>query len=269
VAAGFTKLAERSRSEEEDAMKEWLYLSPSPDDSLLKRILDKGLPVKHSAEAPTGADLDERDFVLEAFADESNKKKVLRSIAEIALHGQWDGVVVSMLYHGSSTHWAVTSGLGERFVGFLPCPGPEDLLSVELLAGEFIRKETVEKAERAFAGIGLSVVVCGDQAGGILPRVLASTINEAAFMVRAGIASVEQIDEMMRLAANFPKGPFEWADHLGLDRVLGTLTAMREELGPNYQPCPWLRRKVEAGHLGVKSGHGFYRYPRKQEGGGR
>jgi 3-hydroxybutyryl-CoA dehydrogenase len=66
---------------------------------------------------------------------------------------------------------------------------------------------------------------------------------------------------MMRLGANFPMGPFEWADKIGLDRILTLLEGLTKEIGPLYQPCPWIRRKVEAGKLGRKSGEGFYIYP--------
>jgi 3-hydroxybutyryl-CoA dehydrogenase len=65
---------------------------------------------------------------------------------------------------------------------------------------------------------------------------------------------------MMKLGANFPMGPFEYADFLGLDHVLNMLEWLTEELGPQYRPCPLLRRKVEAGLLGKEAGEGFYTY---------
>jgi len=85
-------------------------------------------------------------------------------------------------------------------------------------------------------------------------------INEAIYVSMYGLAQMEDIDQMMRLGANFPMGPFEYADYLGLDRVLKTLEWLAEELGPQYRPCPLLRRKVEAGLLGKKTGKGFYEY---------
>ena len=106
------------------------------------------------------------------------------------------------------------------------------------------------------------VVICKDMAGGILPRTLAAMINEAAYMVQSGIATIEEVDTMMRKGANFPLGPFEWADRIGLDRILALLEALCQELGPIYHPCPWIRRKVEAGCLGLVSGRGFYQYPK-------
>ena len=85
-------------------------------------------------------------------------------------------------------------------------------------------------------------------------------INEAIYVYMYGLARMEDIDQMMRLGANFPMGPFEYADFLGLDRVLHTLEWLAEELGPHYRPCPLLRRKVEAGLLGKKTSTGFYIY---------
>ena len=75
-----------------------------------------------------------------------------------------------------------------------------------------------------------------------------------------GLATIEEIDQMMKLGANFPLGPFEYADEIGLDNILNLLKLMRKELGQKYRPCPVLVRKVEAGHLGKRSGRGFYEY---------
>lgn len=238
-------------------MSEWLYLGSYPKDPLMKRVLERGASVMWVNKAPTPAEIQSRELVVEAFSEEELKREALEAIAHCE---GWKGPVASLIGNGSATYWAAQSGLGGRFIGFRLCPSPDDIRSVELLRGEITDEAVLQKVQEAFERTGLVVVVCKDQAGGILPRVVASMINEAAYMVLYGIATVEEIDRMMRLGANFPMGPLEWADRIGLDHVLDTLEAMRQELGPHYYPCPWIRRKVEAGHLGVKAGQGFYRH---------
>lgn len=131
---------------------------------------------------------------------------------------------------------------------------------IQLISGERTEKEALDKASNFFTGIGFAVAVSKDHPGFILDRVVFSMINEAIYMNMYGLAVMEDIDQMMRLGANFPMGPFEYADTLGLDRVLRTLEWLTDELGSQYRPCPLLRRKVEAGFLGKKTGKGFYTY---------
>jgi len=86
-------------------------------------------------------------------------------------------------------------------------------------------------------------------------------INEASFELMEGLSDVEGIDNAMKLGTNWPKGPFEFADEMGLDTCLDYLELLQRELGePKYRPCPLLRKKVRAGHLGRKVGKGFYHY---------
>jgi 3-hydroxybutyryl-CoA dehydrogenase len=114
--------------------------------------------------------------------------------------------------------------------------------------------------EKFLEKVGITYIKSRDSAGSVLNRVLASMINEAIYIYSYGLAPLESIDQMMKLAANFPLGPFEYADEIGLDNILNLLTLLTKELGQKYRPCPLLIRKVEAGHLGKKSGRGFYEY---------
>jgi len=160
---------------------------------------------------------------------------------------------------------SVTEGAGkygnpERYVGFsVSALFPEKKL-VELIKGEKTKDETLTKAKAFFEKIGFSTVISQDRAGYILDRVIASMVNEAIYVSMYGLARMEDIDQMMRLAVNFPMGPFEFADTMGLDRILMNLEWLAEEVGPQYRPCPLLKRKVEAGFLGKKTGRGFYSY---------
>ena len=160
----------------------------------------------------------------------------------------------------STTSMAKEAGTPERFMGFsLSGLFPEKKL-VELIGGERTAGDAVATARDLFEKLQFTVVISRDHPGYILNRVVASMINEAIYVSMYGLARMEDIDQMMRLGANFPMGPFEYADSVGLDRVLKTLEWLTEELGPQYRPCPLLRRKVEAGLLGRKTGGGFYTY---------
>ncbi len=148
----------------------------------------------------------------------------------------------------------------ERFVGFsLSSLFPEKKM-VELIGGERTSDDALGAAKTLFQKLQFTTVISQDRPGHILNRVLASMINEAIYINMYGLAEMKDIDQMMQLGANFPIGPFEYADRVGLDRVLKTLEWLTEELGPQYRPCPVLRRKVEAGFLGQKTGRGFYTY---------
>lgn len=160
----------------------------------------------------------------------------------------------------SVTAMAKQAGNPERYVGFsLSGLFPEKKL-VELTGGERTSNEAVAVARDLFEKLQFTVVISQDRPGRVLNRVVASMINEAVYVSMYGLAQMEDIDQMMRLGANFPMGPFEYADSVGLDRVLKTLEWLTEELGPQYLPCPLLKRKVEAGFLGRKTGKGFYTY---------
>ena len=238
-------------------MSEWLVLCTEETDSWVKRVFEKVPMVAWLNKAPGPTDLESKELVVEAFLANDLKAEALRAISACE---NWRGPVASRISDGSATQWAIRSGLGGRLVGFQDSPNSEDPPAVELFRGETTESEVLREIQGRFEGAGFLVFLCRDQAGGILPRVLASMINEAASMAYGGIAPVDRIDRMMRLGANFPMGPLEWADRIGLDRVLALLEAMQKELGPQYQPCPWIRRKVEAGQLGVKTGEGFYNY---------
>ena len=104
-------------------------------------------------------------------------------------------------------------------------------------------------------------VEANDYPGFVANRILMPMINEAAFALMEGVASAEAIDEIMKLGMNHPMGPLALADLIGLDTCLSILEVLHEGLGdPKYRPCPLLRKHVEAGWLGRKSGRGFYRY---------
>jgi 3-hydroxybutyryl-CoA dehydrogenase len=96
--------------------------------------------------------------------------------------------------------------------------------------------------------------------GFVVNRILGPLLNEACFVLEEGIANARDIDAAMKAGAGLPMGPFELADLIGLDVSLEVVTTLHRELGEKYRPNPMLRRLVAAGHLGRKTGRGFYEY---------
>jgi 3-hydroxybutyryl-CoA dehydrogenase len=132
---------------------------------------------------------------------------------------------------------------------------------VELIRGQDTSDETAARVGNIAESLGKTPVQVNDYPGFVANRVLLPMINEAVFCVMEGVAEPEAIDTVMKLGMAHPMGPLALADFIGLDVCLAILEVMHEGLGdPKYRPCPLLRRMVAAGHLGRKSGRGFFTY---------
>jgi 3-hydroxybutyryl-CoA dehydrogenase len=132
---------------------------------------------------------------------------------------------------------------------------------VEVIRGQATSDETTAAVMDLARALDKTPVEVNDFPGFVSNRVLMPMINEAIFAVYEGVATAEAIDQVMKLGMNHPMGPLTLADFIGLDVCLAILNVLHDGLGdPKYRPCPLLRRMVDAGWLGRKSGRGFYRY---------
>lgn len=132
---------------------------------------------------------------------------------------------------------------------------------IELIRGIATSDETYDVIEELSRELGKTPVRVNDFPGFVANRILMPMINEAVYAHMEGVASIEAIDEVMRLGMAHPMGPLRLADFIGLDVCLSILEVLHDGLGdPKYHPCPLLRKLVEAGYLGEKTGRGFYVY---------
>lgn len=161
----------------------------------------------------------------------------------------------------SITKLASYTGRPGHFVGmhfFNPVPA---MKLVEIVRGMRTSDSTVSAVRGLAESLDKVPIEVRDSPGFVVNRVLFPMINEAAFALQEGVAEPEDIDECMKLGCNHPLGPLALADLVGLDVVYAILTSLYQEYGePRYAPCLEIKKRVEAGWLGRKSGRGFYSY---------
>jgi len=132
---------------------------------------------------------------------------------------------------------------------------------VEVIRGMATSDETYERVRGLTEKLGKTALDCNDSPGFVSNRVLMPMINEAIYTLYEGVATRESIDGIMKLGMNHPMGPLQLADFVGLDVCLAILNVLYDGLGdPKYRACPLLKRYVDAGWLGKKTGRGFYEY---------
>jgi 3-hydroxybutyryl-CoA dehydrogenase len=172
-----------------------------------------------------------------------------------------ESVIASNTSSISITKLAAVTGRPGRVIGmhfFNPVPV---MRLVEVIRGLATTEETFERVKALAEGLGKTPVEVHDAAGFVSNRVLMPLINEAVYAVMEGVATAEAIDQVFVLGMAHPMGPLTLADFIGLDVCLDIMRVLVDGLGdPKYRPCPLLVRMVDAGWLGRKSGHGFYRY---------
>jgi 3-hydroxybutyryl-CoA dehydrogenase len=201
------------------------------------------------------------DLVIEAVIEhEPVKIDLFRRLDEVC---RAEAILASNTSSISITKLCAATKRPDRVIGmhFMnPVPRME---LVELIRGLPTSDATFQQVKTLAESLGKKTVTVRDFPGFIVNRILLPMINEAVYCVYEGIGSIEDIDTAMRLGTNQPMGPLALADLIGLDTCLAILEVFQRETGDSkYRPCPLLRKYVEAGYYGRKTGKGFYEYPK-------
>lgn len=200
------------------------------------------------------------DVIVEAvFEDMDIKKEVLGALDEAAPER---AIFASNTTSLSITEMASATSRPEKVVGVHFFNPPLVMKLVEIMPGLGTSNETVEAARALAERLGKTPVMANfDSPAGIGSRVLAGMLNEAVEVYAGGLASAEDIDKAMKMGAGLPMGPLELIDLIGVDIHLAKTETLYRELGDTrYRPNFLLRKMVKAGHLGRKSGRGFFTY---------
>ena len=204
-------------------------------------------------------DFDSADFVVEAvIEDQALKLEVFKQLDEICrpmviLATNTSSISITRIAAATNRPAEV---IGMHFMHPVPL-----MKLVEVIRGMSTSDETFETTKDLAVKLKKTPVEAKDFPGFISNRILLPMINEAVFTLYHGVGTAEAIDLVMKLGMNHPMGPLELADLIGLDTCLSILEVLYEAFGdPKYRPCPLLRKYVDAGYLGRKTGRGFYTY---------
>ena len=199
------------------------------------------------------------DFVVEAVPEqETLKREIFRALDRIV---RSDAILATNTSSISITTIAAATARPDRVIG-MHFMNPVPVMSlVELIRGAATSDDTFDVTAGLVATLGKEMAVSRDMPGFIVNRILIPMINEAVFALQDGVATAADIDKAMVLGTRQPMGPLALADFIGIDTVLAIANVLHERFGdPKYRPCPLLVRMVEDGHLGRKTGHGFFTY---------
>jgi 3-hydroxybutyryl-CoA dehydrogenase len=227
----------------------------------LEKLAEKGGPDPEEVVAriePVN-DLDAADLMIEAVVEDAAvKQDVFRRADEVLPD---EAVLASNTSSISITSLAAVTGRPDRVIGmhfFNPVPLME---LVEVVRGLETSDATAAAILDLARDLGKTPAEARDFPGFVSNRILMPLINEAAYALMEGVAEAESIDTIARLGFNHPLGPLALADLIGLDTCVAIMEVLYAGLGdPKYAPCPLLRRYVQAGRLGRKTGRGFYAY---------
>ena len=239
-------------------------------DAILKKQVEKGKLADDVRQGIVSrlkpiagpAEFSDCDVVVEAATENVDLKLTLFKACDAALRP--GAILASNTSSISLTKLAAATSRPGLVLGLHFMNPPPLMKLVEVIRGQDTSAATTEQVVAWARAMGKTPVAAEDYPGFISNRVLMPMINEAVFCLMEGVATREGIDEIMKLGMNHPMGPLQLADFIGLDVCVSILDVLKDGLGDDkYRACPLLRRMVAAGHLGKKTGRGFYEYTAK------
>jgi len=250
-----------------DVKDEFLQRGMAAIDKSLQRDVDKErlkeeekrAIINRIQSATEMSALKDCDLVIEAVTEDVNvKTDVFRQLDELT---RPEAILASNTSSISITKLGAATGRPDKVIGMHFMNPVPVMKLVEIIRGIATSDETFETVRDLTLKLDKTPLECNDLPGFVSNRVLMPMINEAIFALYENVATRESIDGIMKLGMNHPMGPLTLADFIGLDVCLAILNVLHDGFGdPKYRPCPLLKRYVDAGWLGRKTGRGFYEY---------
>jgi len=250
-----------------DVSDEFLARGMTAIDNSLQRDVDKERLSREEKQAIIGriktttdlSGLSDALIVVEAVTEDiAVKREVFRALDQITTA---NAILASNTSSISITKLGAATGKPDKVIGMHFMNPVPVMKLVEVIRGAATSDTTYDKVRELSEKLGKTPLECQDYPGFISNRVLMPMINEAIFALHEGVATRESIDGIMKMGMNHPMGPLTLADFIGLDVCLAIMNVLYEGFGDSkYRPCPLLKRYVDAGWLGRKTGRGFYEY---------
>ena len=269
MGAGIAQVAARAGFDVvmRDVGQEFLARGMNAIDKSLQRDVDKerlaadekgAIMARIKTTTDIGA-LSDAFIVVEAVTENLEvKTEVFKSLDEVT---KAQAILASNTSSISITRLGAATRRPNRIIGMHFMNPVPVMKLVEIIRGAATSDETYERIRELTEKLGKVPLECQDSPGFIANRVLMPMINEAIFALYEGVATRESIDGIMKLGMNHPMGPLTLADFIGLDVCLAIMNVLHDGFGDSkYRPCPLLKRYVDAGWLGKKTGRGFYEY---------
>jgi 3-hydroxybutyryl-CoA dehydrogenase len=250
-----------------DIEEDFLARGMAAIDKSLQRDVDKERLSAEEKQAIVGriktttelSSLSDAVIVVEAVTEDlAVKTEVFRALDQIT---KADAILASNTSSISITKLGAATKRPDKVIGMHFMNPVPVMKLVEVIRGAATSDATFERVRELSEKLGKTPLECQDYPGFISNRVLMPMINEAIFALHEGVATRESIDGIMKMGMNHPMGPLTLADFIGLDVCLAIMNVLYDGFGDSkYRPCPMLKRYVDAGWLGRKTGKGFYQY---------